>query len=330
MFRKLPIVIILFLHQAFLLANETVEQLQNRTLVIILEAPQKSQLNKLKPDEQVSYNKAIEGYNRKIREVGDKFWELNSKKEFKTWDEVNVLIKSKAQGYLILYAGNYSVDPRMNDFMSQKGLDFSPEIFMASDKRDYRQFYTAFNLAYLESFKKGESIISRTVTNLWPLKEDMIFACQYIQSILFETKRTNMKMTVESIASSHNEQLADWVLLLKRDLLSDRVIDEKFYPYKLEIVSHDSLLAKIFDKQKVIYVEVVPQMVGTGEAYRLGYEHVLVNANTGMIVGYVPVSAGVLHATAGHGYHHKYISAGIFQQYLQKEFPVSSPKESRE
>ena len=97
------------------------------------------------------------------------------------------------------------------------------------------------------------------------------------------------------------------------------------HPYEFEIVSHDSLLYRIFNTQNVLYVEIVPRIVGTGEAFRLGYEHIVMNAQTGMIVAYVPVNSGILHATAGLARFDKYISQGSFAKYLQEKNIDSSP-----
>lgn len=68
--------------------KESIQKIQDRTLLVILESPLESVIKKLKPEEVTNYEKAIENYNRKLKEVTDKFWTFTDKKEFKTWNEV--------------------------------------------------------------------------------------------------------------------------------------------------------------------------------------------------------------------------------------------------
>lgn len=307
-------------------ASELVNQIEGRTLVVALETTIKSKYDKLNEEGKASYSKAVENYNRKIKEVAEGFWKLNSRVEFKTWDGINGLIKSGADSYVLLYAGNYSVQPSAIEMM-QKGLRFYPDIFADNEKREYVDFYTSFKLCFAEDFRSDKYILARSVSNIWPLKEDLIFAFQYIQCILNEAKATNMTTNAKNVAGFNKHTISSSTLLLKKALLKDELNNEvinRYYPYKYIVVNSDSLLKDLMGRQNVSYVEIVPVMIGTGEAVRLGYEHVLMNAASGKIVGYIPVNYSALHATMGHGTMQKYISTGALEKYGSASKPSST------
>lgn len=298
-------------------AAELIAEIERRTLVIVLESTIKAKYDKLDADGKAAYTKAVENYNRKVREVSAKFWTINRNIEFKTWEEVNALIKDGSDNYLLLYAGNYSIDPKYV-VMIQKGLKFYPEIFADNDERNYHDFYTSFKLCFIEDFRKDKHIIGRTVSNLWPLKEDMVFAFQYIQCLLNETKATNESTNAGKIVVYSNKQVSKSTLVLRDDLVPPALNTElikRNYPFTFQVISRDSLLKEIMNKENVVYVEIVPVMVGTGEALRLGYEQVGINASTGLVCIYLPVNYAVLHATMGHGTFQKFVSTGALQKY---------------
>lgn len=299
-------------------AADLIAEVEKRTLVIVLETTIKAKYDKLDADGQAAYTKAVNNYNRKLKEVAEKFWTVNSKIEFKTWDEVNALIKSGIDNSLLLYAGNYSIDPK-SITMLQKGLKFYPEIFVDNDTRNYRDYFTSFKLCFLDDFKKDKHIVSRTVTNIWPLKEDIVFAFQYIQCMLLETKRTDSGMDALKVAYNHNTSLTTAKLVLRKEITDNGVNEvsiKKVYAYEGGVVHRDSLLAGIMRRDNIVYVEIVPILIGTGEAMRLTYEHILVNVKSGMVVGYLAPDYGVLHATMGHGTFHKFVSLGALEKYV--------------
>ena len=313
-------------------ASELIAEIKGRTLVVVLESTIKPKYDKLKEEDKVAYSKAVENYNRKLREVTDSFWVINKKVEYKTWEQAEELIKSGSKSYLLLYAGNYSVQPSAIE-MIQKGLKFYPNIFADGDKREYMDYFTSYKLCFIEDFRKGKYLVARTISNIWPLKEDMVFAYQYIQCILKETERTGTSMDVQKAANSYNAELSNSTLYLKKDITDNSVNDatlRKYYSADSKIVSRDTLLASIMEKRNIVYVEVVPVWVGTGEANRLSYEHVAMNASKGVIVGYSAPNYGVLHATMGNGTFFKYVSVGSLEKYLSSHSNDQHSNEQRE
>lgn len=300
--------------------TNAIRELKSKTLVVVLESTTKANLKRLDEDGKAAYEKSVANYNRKLKDVIASEWKFNAKIEYKTWSEINELINTNANEYLVFYAGNYSsTNSNMYDVMLQQGLDYSTQIFAQSDERTYKWSYTAFKLSKLKDVKQSKAIITRTIANLWPLKEDIFFVTQYMQSLLTESEKRNSQMDADKVAGYYVEQLKASTLLIKQNFKNSNLLDADIklsYPYPFSVVDHDSLLSLILTKGPFVYIEIVPQLVATGEAQRLGYEHVLMNAATGNIVSYIPVNTTVLHFTAGHGYHHKYISKGIFEKYL--------------
>lgn len=299
-------------------AEDLVAAIEKRTLIIVIETTIKSKYDKLDDDGKAAYLKGVENYNRKLTEVAEKFWLLNKNVEYKTWEEVNVLSKSAADHYVMLYAGNYSIQPSAIT-MIQKGLKFYPEIFADNDTRNYRDFYTSFKLCFLEDFKKDKYIIARTVANIWPLKEDIIFAFQYLQCILNETKRTNAGADASKVANTYNSELSKSKLYLKKDITDNGVNEtsiKKVYAYEGMVVNRDTLLSAMMRKDNIAYVEIVPVWVGTGESMRVSYEHIIMNVKTGLVIGYLEPNYAVLHATMGHGTFHKFVSIGALEKYV--------------
>ena len=298
--------------------KELIAEIESRTLIVVLETTIKLKYDKLDYEGKVAYSKAVENYNRKMKEVADSFGVVNGNIDFKTWEQVDELIKSGSKSYLLLYAGNYSSAPSAIG-MIQKGLKYYPNIFGDSDKREYLDYFTAYKLCFIEDFKKDKYLVERSVASIWPLKEDMVFAFQYIQCMISETKRTETAMNVQKVANNYNAELSQSILFLKKDFTENGVNDvvvKKFYAPESTVVNRDTLLAAIMKKRNVIYIEVVPVWVGTGEAKRLTYEHVIMNAYSGMVVGYLPPNYGVLHATMGNGTFFKYVTVGSLEKYL--------------
>jgi hypothetical protein len=167
--------------------KELIAEIESRTLIVVLETTIKSKYDKLDYEGKVAYSKAVENYNRKMKEVTGKFWTMN-KVEFKNWDEVDSIFKKGSQDFILLFAGNYSVTSSAKT-MEQRGLIYYREIFSDNEKRNYRDFYTSYNLTFIENREKAQHILSRSITSLWPLKEDMIFVMQNFQCLLKESKR---------------------------------------------------------------------------------------------------------------------------------------------
>jgi hypothetical protein len=113
------------------------------------------------------------------------------------------------------------------------------------------------------------------------------------------------------VASENFQKLKESTLLLKDLMLRKNQISsadlKSFYPFSSRITTHDSIHQSIFDNQDVVYVQITPQLKNDGDAYRLGYEHILMNAKTGIIVSYLRISTGIRN---------KYISLGILDKYV--------------
>lgn len=314
--------------------KESLLMLKSRTLIVVLENPTNYNLKSLSPDAEAAYKQAVENYNRKIKDIIGSTWKFNAKVEFLTWEATNEIIKKNQAECLLLYAGNYSINPIMYDVLERQGLDFDQDIFSRNAARNYKWNYTAYKICKIEDFKKNKPIVTRTITNLWPLKEDIFFAVNYIHTLLQESYERNQLMSAETVASLYLNELKSHTLLIKHTLmnnaLDEREIKEE-YPYAFKVVENDTLLSQLSQRSNIVFIEIVPQMVSTGEALRLGYEHILMSASTGHIISYIPVNAAILHATAGNGYHHKYISKGIFSKYLESKLKVpeviEEPKE---
>lgn len=251
----------------------------------------------------------------------EKHWKLNTKIEYKTWAEAKAIPLKSQDAYLILFACRQSTNIKYSDFLDY-GLHYYNKIYIDNEKRNYVDFITMYKLSKLESWKTN-AVVTRTIMNIWPLKEDILFSVQYIQCLLNESKRLNVQADNILIMKENYQLLKNSTLLLNYFMLQKKEITSEqikgVYPFNYKIATPDSLLQSIFNNQDIVYIEITPQLISTGEAYRLGYEHVLMHAKTGMLVRYVDISTGVLHATAGLGYHHKYITLGIFKDYIKMD-----------
>lgn len=302
--------------------SETINGFRQKTLVVITEVVNAKTYAKLDDQGKGMYNRAVENYNRKIKEVSSSYWTINKNILYKTWSEAKALLKTNSNEYLVFYAGNYSVDPTRYTYLMQEGLIFYPEIYSESLKRTYNVSVTSYKLCYGADLKKDKAIATRTIANLWPLKEDMIFAFQCIQSLLLESEKADASLTLSDVAARNHKLLFNSTLLIKDEWMKSRLVTEEVqavYPFAFSIVNHDSLLSILETNGDYTYIEIVPEMIGTVEALRLGFEHILVNIKSGSIVSYITINWGILHATAGHGYHHKYVVPGIFSKYLETE-----------
>ncbi|MFN8309602.1 MAG: hypothetical protein U0T73_06535 [Chitinophagales bacterium] len=300
--------------------KEKMERYRKQTLIVILESPRRDIPKKWTAATQEAYLKSIDNYNRSIRQVVDSFWVFNQKVEYKTWAEVEPLIRNHSEDYLLLYSGNFPNNQAYFEKMERKGLNFFPDLYKINEKRDYFEYFTGFCLDRCSKFGSSEHLAQRTIANLWPLKEDIAFAVQFMQLSLMQSLEHGYELSTLDLAKFSKGSLFHSVLMIKSDLLYQSGLQpedvKSFYADSFEVVSYNTLVNSIFSKSNICYIEITPAIVSTGEAYRLTYEHFVMNAATGELVAYVPANRGILHATQGIGNYHKFLSAGIFADYV--------------
>jgi hypothetical protein len=300
--------------------SEWISNLKNRKLLVITEEFSEKESKGFSENQLSAYKYSIESYNRKLKEIMESFWQFNDSIRFLTWKEAMSIEKSTQKEYLIYYAVNYWSEHRISDQIVQRSLIYTPTIFSKNEKRDYPQYFTSFNLAEFEKLGKDKFIFSRSIANLWPLKGDMIFSAQFMQDMLESYQKNNNLISIQQRSNENDGVLKSAVLSFETEHIFGNSINvetlKNTYPYEFQILSHDSLISKMVRKENIVYLQIVPTFVSTIEAYRMSYDHILIHAKTGKIVSYIPPDGGILHATMGFGEYHKYVSAGIVNEYI--------------
>src|SRR5687768_4965099 len=94
---------------------EEIEEVQKRKLIVMIEEPREKMLKKIakksKRGSVEDYKADLKTYNENVKAVVEKFWPYNKTGiQYKTFDEIKALAKSKNRDYAVLIC--VSAEPR--------------------------------------------------------------------------------------------------------------------------------------------------------------------------------------------------------------------------
>ena len=261
---------------------------QKRTLVVELQEEDAKTIEKLskkkKGDDLEKYKRFITDYNAFIKEVVDKYWTLNEKKEYKTASEVKELRDAKNNKYVIM--SYYELSDKGGDVATRSGLEVPALLYSRAEKEPGKQ--PDYQI-YLPS--------SYTRENSEYMKYDFAFAVQAMQAniqyIIKTSKPINFEDWAKVISETNCPKLKSKTLLVDKAKMKEKatVSDIKsVYEGEFKITTADDLDKSYTSQTKgdaVLFLIPFGLMKTSGSVVssaRLVYLRVAADCETGEIL----------------------------------------------
>jgi hypothetical protein len=232
---------------------EEIEEVQKRKLIVMIEEPREKMLNKIakkaKRGSVEDYKADLKTYNENVKTVVEKFWPYNkSGIEYKTFDQIKALSKSKSKEYAVLIC--VSAEPRSttSGFNYAEGLYWVKDIKEDFEDRDDAMF-SVMAVNTIEDFT-GRPVFYVPLFDVFPTKASLVYGLKNIESYFkmrIETKKNGAKRQdeiekAEAELSRRAPTLANKTLIIREEWLDKELTKENlknYYPYPYEICTRE-------------------------------------------------------------------------------------------
>lgn len=231
---------------------DEMDEMHNRTLVVVVESPS-DQLNeklgkKHKADGPAGYSKAIDAFNKNFADAVNQFWKVSAdidNVEFKSLDEVNDITDKK--NYVIMFCRSVTKEDLATPYPAKNGIMWWPNDKEVAHDRDFNSKMTVMGIALLEKFAKGAPIYQISMPDIYPTKEDLKYAVNVASTYItykVNHRKDNPKKLDDQMLQENSAALRDRTLLLPRDYLDKRMTKaqmDKAYPFQYMIAGMDTV-----------------------------------------------------------------------------------------
>lgn len=273
--------------------NSKMDELSRRTLIVIVEEPNRNieKVLKRKPELLKRYHQDIEGYNRMTEKVFKEHWDYSYNVEFHSYADMISRRKEKMDGYAWV---------EFNKYRSAKYGHFSAWDSVAYDSTARAAKWTSnHNLLRFYLLEERYPIYDHPLPNLVPSEGDMISAVQQSQHYLKFRKLGGYMEGYLSKGKSRMGELAQKTLLFDGNTLSEELGDSavgEVYGYPYKVVSWEVIEKAIVEKDaKYAYVSLQPRLLGgpdalnerphlNGPALLRGFTHSIIDAADGQLL----------------------------------------------
>lgn len=228
---------------------EDIKQVQQKTLLIVLDAPNDAESKKLskKKEDLAEYEKEINDYNEALKEVFPKTWTFSKNIEFVTPEQFETILDDKTKSKQYAFFNNVV---NRNTFLSSStnstgGISRVPRTY-------------SHNLGLTDQNKPVYTMMYYT---LHPTKGDLVFIIQQIQNYLAMRLEDKPRKELMADLVVKSALLKNKTLLLDEELTDKKVIDKmaEVYKYKYKITTKqeidDAILAH---NNTVAYIRLIP------------------------------------------------------------------------
>lgn len=274
---------------------DDMDELHNRTLIVIVEGPADAVIEKLgkkkKSDKADSYKNAVDGFNKNFAAAIAKYWKITEGEiQYKTLDEVNDITDKKT--YCVLFCRSASQKDLTNSYKTTHGLWWWPDFKEVAHDKDFSDKMTVMGFATLEKFDKSAPFYQFTVPDLFPTKADLDYSVNAANAYIMyrvNHRKDNPKKLDEQMLKENAQTLKDKTLLLRRDWLDKRLTPAeilKVYPYPYMIAGPDTV-ARAIDSADAKYAVaiVAPYDLGSAPSGGLQYVQFAYNLEDGSYLG---------------------------------------------
>ena len=273
--------------------NSKIHELSNRTLIVIVEEPNRNVEKALKrqPELLRRYHEDIKGYNRTMEKVIKEHWTFSYNVEFHSYADMIKRRKEKMEGFAWVEFNKY----RSANFGHFSAWDSTTYDSTAR----YAKWTTNHNLLRFYLLEETYPIFDQPLPNLVPSEGDLISAIQQTQEYFHHR---DLGYTLEKYlkkAKGNIPELEKKTLLFDGNSLSEEIGDStirEVYPYPYKIVSWQEIEKAIVNKdEKYAYVALLPRLLGgpdalnerphlNGPALLRGFQHSILAAEDGRLL----------------------------------------------
>ncbi len=240
---------------------EDLKKIQSRTLLVVLEEPEKKLLDKLNPEEQANYQKDIADYNVNIKSAIAHCWKFTEQVEYRNRSEVIMLIKSKDKKSAYLesskYKENFATPATFRATFNRKDIKDKPNLAMPMGDI-YK--VSELDIRLCDDNPLSPPVYGQFMLNVFPNKADLVYALKQIQ-IYFGYRLKDMSYgAVLKEANKNGAKLPSLTLLIDEqdtELKNDEI--KKVYPYPFELVKKEKIDEAILNADsKYAFAAVIP------------------------------------------------------------------------
>jgi hypothetical protein len=289
-----------------------IEAVQQRKLIVMLEVPDADFIKKLtKKGETVqlnSYKELITKYNNSIKEVVEQYWPyIKNGVEYKTFNEIEELRKSKNEDYAVLFSVT-QVPFRYNaGNSSSHGLAFVWDEKSGSYERylDNSLQFTSLDVNLIEDFKKSTPVYSAQLPDIYPTKASLIFGVSSMTTYFdFRIRKKkngeniNLLSMYDDLSEANASKLKEMNLLIREDLISKNLPQSSikdFYPFKYTLATKNDIDNAIINKDDAAYLVILPNVVSGSKSNQIFYLHFIYSAKNNELLAFLrPTTLGLL------------------------------------
>jgi hypothetical protein len=232
---------------------EEIEAVQARKLIVMIEEPREKMLKKIakkpKRGSVEDYKADLITYNENVKAVVEKFWPYNkSNIQYKTFDEIEALRKTKTEDYAVLACLSTEASSFSAGYNYSEGLHWVKDIKDDFEDRSDGMF-SVLLVNTIEDFGK-KPVYFTPLFDVFPTKASLVYGIKTAQNyfdLRVQTKKNGVKMRDENQRLEEDmlkraPMLAEKTLLIRQEWLDKELTEanlKSFYPYKYMICDRE-------------------------------------------------------------------------------------------
>lgn len=232
---------------------EEIEAVQARKLIVMIEEPREKMIKKIakkpKRGSVEDYKADLVTYNENVKAVVEKFWPYNkSDIQYKTFDEIEALRKTKTEEYAVLACLSTEASSFSAGYNYSEGLHWVKDIKDDFEDRSDGMF-SVMLVNTIEDFGK-KPVYFTPLFDVFPTKASLVYGIKTAENyfnVRIQTRKNGVKMRdeqerQEEEMSKRAPMLAEKTLLIRVEWLDKELNEamiEKIYPFKYKICDRE-------------------------------------------------------------------------------------------
>jgi hypothetical protein len=241
--------------------QKDVQEIKNRSLIVVLEEANEKLTQKLKPEELDAYKADIEGYNKNIREAVALTWKFNPKIEYMTRAEMDKLVKAKSKEYAYVEYNKFTVNcANAAAYRSTLNLKDAKSHSNGTALVGGDYIATQLNIRLSDDNPLGPPVYAVRMAGPFPDKSDLAYALKAMELQLNYKLEGKSDRDINDLFKEKGKSLPTLTLLVDEQDTELKLEEiKKAYPYPVELVKKDKIGQAILSSDaKTAFVIVIP------------------------------------------------------------------------
>jgi hypothetical protein len=265
---------------------EEIEEVQKRKLIVMIEEPREKMLNKIakkaKRGSVDDYKDDLKTYNANVKAAVEKFWPYNKTGiQYKTFDEIKALSKSKSKEYAVLICVSAKASASSAGFKYAEGLYWVKDIKDDFEDRDDAMF-SVMAVNIIEDFSE-RPVFYLPLFDVFPTKASLVYGIKGIEgyfNLRLQVKKNGAKIrdereSIEEEMAKRAPSLAKKTLIVREEWLDKELTKDNiknYYPYPVQTCTREFMDEVVMNQDsKYAYGVVLPYVVSTSRANSIIY-----------------------------------------------------------